>query len=265
MSGKGEGHGTGMPVAYLNNVELGQQVAVSQCEVVSIKKVALGDPELGVLGQLMLQRGAQVFIQFQQGPQQAPLQRCREGGQVSAALLQAWGPCSAVASCQSSPVSRQQLSCHMAQAGTCICLCTETWYSHTGPHREGIAWTDLTVDWMGGLGKLGMTRLSFGVWHLRGCMGCSPTCSSPSSWAGTGFLMRAENLWKMSFPARFDSRYCGTSLGHLWGHGHSWTGWTHVDRQLAEADRLICFQPPHPSACPALLGGPSSSQGSANH
>lgn len=82
MPGKGEGHGTGMPMACLNNVELGQQVAVSQCEVVSIKESALGDPEAGVLGQLMLQRGTQVLIQLQQGAQHVPLQRCREGGQV---------------------------------------------------------------------------------------------------------------------------------------------------------------------------------------
>lgn len=88
MPGKGEGHDTGMPMACLNDVELGQQVAVSQCEVVSVKEAALGSPEVGVLGQLVLQRGAQVLIQLQQGPQQAPLQRCREGGQV---MLQPWG------------------------------------------------------------------------------------------------------------------------------------------------------------------------------
>lgn len=72
-----------MPLAYLNNVELGQQVTVSQCEVVSIEEAALGGPEVGVLGQLVLQRGAQVLIQLQQGSQQAPLQRCREGGRVT--------------------------------------------------------------------------------------------------------------------------------------------------------------------------------------
>lgn len=104
MPGKGEGHGTGMPMAYLNNVELRQQVAVSQREVVSVKEMALGGPEVGVPGQLVLQRGAQVLIQLQQGPQQAPLQRCREGGQVTVQpCLRAWGPCSAVASCQPSP------------------------------------------------------------------------------------------------------------------------------------------------------------------
>lgn len=68
MPGKGEGHGTGMPLAYLNDVEFGQQVAVSQCEVVSVEEAALRGPEVGVPGQLMFQRGAQVLIQLQQGP-----------------------------------------------------------------------------------------------------------------------------------------------------------------------------------------------------
>lgn len=152
--------------------------------------------------------------------------RCSTAGRVARSQYRpaaGMGALSAVASSQPSPVSRQHLSAssHLAQAGTCLCPLTETWHSHTDPHREGSAWTDPGVDWVGGLGKLSMTRLGFGVWHLRGCMGCSPTHSSPSSWAGTGFLMKAENLWKMSFPARLDSGYCGTRLGHLWGHGHS--------------------------------------------
>lgn len=211
-------------MACLNNVELGQQVAVSQCEVVSIKETALGDPEAGVLGQLVLQRGTQVLIQLQQGPQQVPLQRCREGGQVmvqpccghgAPGLL--WPPASPApcpgSTCQPLPT--------WLSPPTCLCPPTEAWHSHTGPRRDCSAWTDLTVDWMGGLGKLSVTRLGFGVWHPRSCMGCSSTRSSPSSWAGTGFLIKAENLWKISFPARLDSGYCGTRLGHLWGHGHS--------------------------------------------
>lgn len=129
MSGKGEGHGAGMPVAYLNNVELWQQVAVSQCEVVSIKEMALGDPEVGVLGQLMLQRGTQVLIQLQQGPQQAPLQCCRDSGQVIVP------PCSAVAYCQPSPAQPR------CPGSTCQPL--PTWLrvapASALPQRPGIA------------------------------------------------------------------------------------------------------------------------------
>lgn len=40
-------------------------------------------------------------------------------------------------------------------------------------------------------------------------------CVSPLSCVGTGFLMKAENLWKMSLPAVLDSLYLGARLGKL--------------------------------------------------
>lgn len=61
---------------HLHDVELGQQVAVSQRELVAVEEAALGGSEVGLTGQLMLQGCAQVLIQLQQGLQQVPLQRC---------------------------------------------------------------------------------------------------------------------------------------------------------------------------------------------
>jgi len=77
--------------AHLHDVELGQQVAVGQGEPVAVEEAAAGGPELGVAGQLVRQRRAQVRVQLQQGPQQALPQRCGEGGSVRAR-----GPCQPV-------------------------------------------------------------------------------------------------------------------------------------------------------------------------
>lgn len=61
---------------HLHDVELGQQVAISQRELVAVEEAALGGSEVGLTGQLMLQGCAQVLIQLQQGLQQVPLQCC---------------------------------------------------------------------------------------------------------------------------------------------------------------------------------------------
>lgn len=74
---------------------------------------------MGVVDQLVLQRGTQVLVKLQQGPQQAPLQRCGEGssaagsGHGPAVLL--WPP----ASPSLCPGSAYPRSPCLAQAGTC--------------------------------------------------------------------------------------------------------------------------------------------------
>lgn len=76
----------------------------------------------------------------------------------------------------------------------------------------------------GGLERLRVTQPGFEVVapeRLHGVSHPPRPSSLPSSWAGTGFLMKVENLWKMSLPARLDSLYCGTRLGNLQGHGCS--------------------------------------------
>lgn len=75
--------------AHLNDIEFGQQVAVGQRELVPVQESTVGGAELGLVGQLVGQGSAQVLVQLQQGPQEAPLQRC---GGVAALLIRAWAP-----------------------------------------------------------------------------------------------------------------------------------------------------------------------------
>lgn len=59
---------------HVDDVELGQQAAVGQCELVPVQETPAGHGEAGVLGELILQGCAQVRVQFPQGLQQATLQ-----------------------------------------------------------------------------------------------------------------------------------------------------------------------------------------------
>lgn len=66
-----------LPHAHLDNVQLGQQVAVGQGHFIAIKKFTCGELDVfhAVLINFIGERGVQVLIQLLQGFQETPLQR----------------------------------------------------------------------------------------------------------------------------------------------------------------------------------------------
>lgn len=120
---------------------------------------------MGVVGQLVLQGSTQVLVQLQQGPQQAPLQRCGEGGSAAGS---GHGPAvgtgprsSAVASCQPIPVLGQCLPALFPPCpGWHLPLPSQESPGMATLNRlgRGSAWRDPAVAWgRGGLERLRVT------------------------------------------------------------------------------------------------------------